>query len=512
MRRSDRTIGKSLGGRRTVLVVLALLVLVGGVGVVIWSGGGPPSADNGGSVPRTESASTEAPVPDSAIAVDSCSALGDIDDDLSATYVLTRDLNCAASRTWNGGDGLLPIGGNGAQPAFSGTFDGRGHTIANLHIHNRSANYVGLFGRIGVDDAMDPAYPRSGCVTDLHLANVSISGSRLAATGGIAGDLARGTITNVTVSGTITNRGNTGGIAATIQTNATVRHALSRVTIVNDGVGIVGGIAGRNDGGTIRTSGATGRLVGSNHVHLGGVAGSQANGSVLSDSYSTATIETTGPDSIAGGLVARSWPPATVTNCYAAGNVSGDTIVGGLIAAGAADCRGCFWDVTATGVTRSVVGTGLDTTAMHQRGTFSSAGWDFEDTWAMDGYPRLQWSQGETDPLTVRTRTAASPVTLDASDTGSTLQVEPGRTVEIELASNPSTGYEWNYTDPRPVARVLADRFVRTETPGLGSPGLRLVRLEVRESGTFRMVYRRPWSDELPERVFIVHFTVVGGH
>lgn len=370
---------------------------------------------------------------------------------------------------------------------------------------------MGLFGRIGVDDTMHPDYTQSGRVTDLHLTNVSITGSRLANVGAIAGEFSRGTVEHVTVTGTITNQGNTGGIAAEIEKNATVRRALCHVTIVNDGVGIVGGIVGENDGGAIRRSAATGKLVGSNHVDLGGLAGWQANGSLVSNSYSTATIETSGADSLAGGLVAKSRPTATVRNCYAAGWVTGDATTGGLIAIGKADCRYSFWDENATTQTQNYGGTGLETGAMQRRKTFAGAGWDFEETWMMAVYPRLRWVQNPDTLPTDEGTTPMSSVRLGQNDTGRTLEVERGRTIVIELAENPSTGYEWTYSDSRPVARVLEDRYIRSETPDIGDAGTRMVRLEVRESGTFRMSYERPWTDEPPEQVFAVHFAIVSG-
>ena len=118
------------------------------------------------------------PVPAGAIAIGSAEELTLIGTDnaypLDGDYVLTADLDLT---------GLLldPIGGaasdcgivQGAN-VFSGTFDGRGHTIRGLTMEfDESVRvHVGLFGSVGSHKANDPAEIRN-----LILKEVSLSGS-----------------------------------------------------------------------------------------------------------------------------------------------------------------------------------------------------------------------------------------------------------------------------------------------------------------------------------------------
>jgi hypothetical protein len=154
----------------------------------------------------------------------------------------------------------------------------------------------------------------------------------------------------------------------------------------------VGGLAGENDCetgepspgmdyngiGTIARCYAAGSVSGNSCV--GGLAGTNGGGpsgypGVLSitDCYSICTV--TG----GAGLAARN--NGHITNCYAAGPVSGTG--GGLISFSPIPASNSFWDIEATGQTASGSGTGLTTAQMKTLSTFTSAGWDFVDTWGI---------------------------------------------------------------------------------------------------------------------------------
>ncbi len=150
---------------------------------------------------------------------------------------------------------------------------------------------------------------------------------------------------------------------------------------------IVGGLVGSNQG-TIEFSFSNG-FVSSTAGEVGGLAGS--NGGTIRNSYSTASVSGT----YAGGLVSlNNW--GEIINSYATGNVSGD-YAGGLVET---NFRGtivdCFWDTETSGITDSDGGTPKNTTEMQTMSTFTDAGWDFTEIWAMhspnnDGYPYLYW-------------------------------------------------------------------------------------------------------------------------
>ena len=117
--------------------------------------------------------------------------------------------------------------------SYSGTFDGKGHTIKNLSIDNSSANFVGLFG-----------YVLGGTIRNLTVSG-SVKGS--GHTGGIAGGADGGTFENCAnlcvVQSDSTEGGTTGGI---------IGFALNMdyVLIVRDCYN-VGSITGRHAGGII---------------------------------------------------------------------------------------------------------------------------------------------------------------------------------------------------------------------------------------------------------------------
>ena len=51
---------------------------------------------------------------------------------LSGTYALGRDIDAGVTSGWNSGAGFSPIGGG---TSFTGNFDGQGHTISGLFIN-----------------------------------------------------------------------------------------------------------------------------------------------------------------------------------------------------------------------------------------------------------------------------------------------------------------------------------------------------------------------------------------
>ena len=116
--------------------------------------------------------------------------------------------------------------------SYSGTFDGKGHTIKNLSIDNSSANFVGLFG-----------YVYGGTIRNLTVSG-SVKGTGY--TGGIAGAADGGTFENCAnlceVQGGTTENDTIGGIIgfAYFGDNLIVRDCYN-----------VGSITGRHAGGII---------------------------------------------------------------------------------------------------------------------------------------------------------------------------------------------------------------------------------------------------------------------
>ena len=109
--------------------------------------------------------------------------LDNIRNNLSGNYQLANDIDM--SKYYN----FEPIG-NENDGAFTGSFDGNGHTIKNLPLDYDTYKYVGLFGYL------------DGPVYNVTLENVDVKSSRYG--GGIAGYAdTNGTIRNCAVSGTV---------------------------------------------------------------------------------------------------------------------------------------------------------------------------------------------------------------------------------------------------------------------------------------------------------------------
>ena len=124
---------------------------------------------------------------------------------------------------------------------------------------------------------------------------------------------------------------------------------LQQVVLVNAqlrGSVNVGTLVGRNEGGRILNSGATGSLFGGQVA--GGLVG--INAGTISGSAAQLTTEPGGQ--VAGGLVGRNLAVGSIDTSYAGGSVSGAVRAGGLVA----DNRG---SVTDSYTTASVTGEGL---------------------------------------------------------------------------------------------------------------------------------------------------------
>jgi hypothetical protein len=306
---------------------------------------------------------------------------------------------------------------------FTGNFDGNGHTISNFKIAGRR-DYNGLFGRIGNGSSF-------GTVKNLGIVNCIISNCVNYA-GSICGDLASGTIENCYATGIIEPDQSkyTGGYARYM--GGLCGHSGSKSKIINSysscfvqGAYEAGGICGDNEGiisncysksrvkyssfiggfaaingeengdyflggicgsnsGDINNSYAAGSVNGD--CYIGGFCGS--NSASISDCYSTASV--TGYKYI-GGFVGKNDSSATINNCYSVGKIKATSdAIGGFCETNSGAISSSFWDISTSGTMNSDGGTGLVTAQLQDKTTFMSAGWDFDNTWIMDGYPVLK--------------------------------------------------------------------------------------------------------------------------
>ena len=157
--------------------------------------------------------------------------------------------------------------------SYSGTFDGKGHTIKNLTIDNSSAQYVGLFGYVY-----------------------------------------GGTIRNLTVSGSVKGSGHTGGIAG-LANGGTFENCANLCEVQGDSTagGTTGGIIGfayHGDTLIVRDCYNVGSITGR---HAGGIIGQCNNGlETISNCYNAGTVTGTAN----AGAIIGIYFSKKISNCY----------------------------------------------------------------------------------------------------------------------------------------------------------------------------------------------------
>ena len=233
--------------------------------------------------------------------------------------VLNTDgtLNGTPTYTWT------PIGeyGEDGEKAYTGTFDGDGHTISGLY-YDGSGNYVGLFGYVGSGGQVENV-----SVVDSYIGNNYSCGF----TGGVCGYNNGGTITNCYNTGTVKGSYYTGGVCAANSGMIMNCYNTGSVTGSVTGSGTytsVGGVCGgNNDRGTITNCYNTGDVTGDSLV--GGVCG--YNGGTIKNCYNTGTVTSNGNvGGVCGYNYAYGGDTATIENCYNTGTVTGNGNVGGV--------------------------------------------------------------------------------------------------------------------------------------------------------------------------------------
>ena len=316
------------------------------------------------------------------------------------------ELNSGTFREWT------PIG-TAYKKAYTGTFDGDGHTISGLY-YSGSGNYVGLFGFVG----------SNGRVQNVKVADSYISNSgETGRTGGVCG-YNRGTIMNCSFSGIVTcNNSYTyvGGVCGLNAGTTENCYNAGSVTSVEFST-FLGGVCGYNfNGSTIRNCYNTGAVNGENtgygEFYAGGVCGNNASfrhQSTITNCYNTGsvTVNVTGSgngNTYAGG-VCGSANRTTITNCYNTVSVTGSNngssslCVGGVCgSASSATITNCYWlsgtasDINATEKTAEEFASGEVAWLLN---SYQENG-PWRQTLDEDDYPVLDITHEEVVKLTV---------------------------------------------------------------------------------------------------------------
>ena len=143
---------------------------------------------------------------------------------------------------------------------------------------------------------------------------------------------------------------------------------------------------------------------------VGGLCGFADN---ISSCYSLGAVSAGDNTDFIGGLCG--YLSDGIYYCYSTGAVSagsGSGNIGGLCGRmdgyrEEGDVIDSFWDVETSGIEVSAYGSGLTTSEMQMQSTFADAGWDFDLTWQMNGYPELKCFDSSFYPVSVEINGAA---------------------------------------------------------------------------------------------------------
>ena len=209
------------------------------------------------------------------------------------------------------GKNWTPIGTD-YDNAYTGTFDGGGHTITGLTVTTND-QYAGLFGYLG-------KFGKFCTVKNVVMEGIQITcNHRLGSAGGVAGYSRAVTIENCSVSGSV---------------SGTMR---------------AGGVVGGLNGGSITGCSSSATVKGT--LNVGGVAGETNSGATMAACYATGnvTIEIDPVKNILGGGLVGFNARGSVLACYATGNVTstgsstGNVYIGGFLGGNYTTVTACYW-------------------------------------------------------------------------------------------------------------------------------------------------------------------------
>ncbi len=201
-------------------------------------------------------------------------------------------------------------------------------------------------------------------------------------TGGLIGSN-RSTVSSCHSSGNVVGIGEYVGGLIGANDYGSVEFCYSTGNVTGDAY--VGGLIGENIDGSVDFCYSTGNVTGSltRSYYTGGLIGYHEDAEV-SNCYSTGDV--TGLY-FSGGFIGQNY--GVVDKCYSTGSASG-SYAGGLIADNIGRVRNSFWDTETSGNTTSSGGTSKTSALMKTQSTFTGAGWDFTNDWAIcQGYPEL---------------------------------------------------------------------------------------------------------------------------
>ena len=231
------------------------------------------------------------------------------------------------------GTGFYPIGQK--NNPFSGTFDGQGHSIYNLHQSQNISN-LGLFG-----------YVYNGTVKNISVTgNVSAEGANdTYQVGGVIGQMIADTdvvIENCSFNGTVKGFSKVGNVVGLVDTdyNVNIKNCTAMGNV--DGTTQIGGVAGVVQGNKLTMKDCINRakITISGNARAGGIVSYTSVGEIdVSNCHNSGEISSTaGNSNEIAGIIGQSSmndgegaATVTIKNCTNSGVIKGDKHSGGIM-------------------------------------------------------------------------------------------------------------------------------------------------------------------------------------
>ena len=107
---------------------------------------------------------------------------------------------------------------------------------------------------------------------------------------------------------------------------------------------------------------------------------------------------------------------------------------------------------------------------------------------------------------------SADSLVVSQSQNGGTVALAKGETLAVELAGNPTTGYEWTIAQLDAAFLRLVDSSYSADSSAIGSGGAYTFRFEALQAGatTLGLVYRRPWETTAADPSFTLAVNIQG--
>lgn len=328
-----------------------------------------------------------------------CEQLQEIDNNLSGYYVLISNIDCSGSTFTHLADSV----------SFSGTLDGRNHSIVNPSIDSHALfrntndatikNIRLVSGSVGTPGIASFAVIATDTIMSNVHSSLTINGdSENNSTAGIAAYLyGTTTLSNSSYSGTLnaaTVGGYQGGLVGQMW-DSTVLVSDSYVDgILNINGPYSGGVAGGPFSGTIRRVYSSATINMNGQLYSGGLTGRTQI--PFEDSFAASTI--LNPGAGVGGFVGND-NSGTYTNVYYDRYLSGNL-----------DCGNSSGTCTAVNVANATPNYFKNNSSA---GPFSA--WDFSSVWQTTaGYPTLRSLSSFSDPVVPNNGDANGDGTLDS--------------------------------------------------------------------------------------------------